>query len=292
MIVLITYVHIIYKVSKTIVGKIWLPYFSDLSNLISLLACEEIENLIDDPAMFIDSCWLGIEIVSIGATVAKHYFLSWPLSTFQSVSTRSGKTILLPTICLLTNSINFMKAILYHGYFLSESIHFYHFFQILSEDIIVILGVFCIFCHWVEIELALMVLPEELLLYLLLMRSLFRLFLKDSLNFTLIWVVFMDVPFIVCAKFIHASMKVTSWDYISFIVLTHSHFINCYFLAIFISNKNSQFYSFTKLHLSILEIQELRAYFTCIHTAEYGKIEHLQSSWIVLNILMNGKENG
>lgn len=151
--------------------------------------------------------------------------------------------------------------------------------------------VLCIFCHWIEIKLIMMVLSEELLFYLFFMRSLFCFFLQNPLNFILIGIILVNVPFIVRAKFIHTSMKVTGWDYISLIVLTHSHFIYCNLFTIFISYENSQFYCFTKLYFSILEIKKLSAYPSCVHTTEYGKIEHLQSSRIILNVLMNWEEN-
>jgi len=179
--------------------------------------------------------------------MAHHYLLSWPLSTFQGVSTCSRKAVLFTTISLFTNSFNFIETVLYHGYFLTETIHLYHLFEIFSENIVVVLCVFCIFCHRIEIKLIVMVLPEELFLYFFIVWSLLCLFLKDSLNLVLIRIVFVDIPFIIWAKFIHTSMKVTGWDYIALVILTHTHFINSYLFTIFISDKNSQFNCFAEL---------------------------------------------
>ena len=179
--------------------------------------------------------------------MAHHYFLSWSLSTFQGVSTCSGKAVLFTTIGFFTNSFNFIEAVLYHRYFLTETIHLYHLFEIFSENIVVVLCVFCIFCHRIEIKLIMMVLPEELFLYFFIMWSLLCLFLKNPLDLVLIGVVFVDVPFIIWAKFIHTSMKVTGRDNIALIILTHTHFIDRYLFTIFISDKNSQFNCFTEL---------------------------------------------
>jgi hypothetical protein len=55
-----------------------------------------------------------------------------------------------------------------HGYIFPQGIHLDHFLDIISKGLVILLDILVILSHAIEVELIALLMPEELLLYLIL----------------------------------------------------------------------------------------------------------------------------
>lgn len=105
--------------------------------------------------------------------------------------------------------------------------YFDHLFEVVSEGSEVVLCVFGVFGHEVEIEFdVLLVLTEELLLYLLFDRFLFCFLLEDLLDLAFVRVLLTDAKFVVVTQAVHAGVVKIGGHHVSSVVLAHAQSVD------------------------------------------------------------------
>jgi hypothetical protein len=99
--------------------KTGLSFLLDGSYLCLLLCGEEIENLVDYLAVFVDTCTLVGHVVSVETAVAQQTLLSRLATGSKVVLTGSGQAIVLASVGAFPYFFDLVKCLLDEGYALA-----------------------------------------------------------------------------------------------------------------------------------------------------------------------------
>jgi hypothetical protein len=133
---------------------------------LGLLLCrEKVKDLINYLDVLVDSRALVCHPVAVETAVAQQAFLARFSRSSGVVLARSRNIIPSASIYPLSNFFGAGQGVLDHGHFLPEGVHFYHLFEVVPEGVVVFLDELAVLGHAVEVELVVLLVPEELLLH-------------------------------------------------------------------------------------------------------------------------------
>jgi hypothetical protein len=133
---------------------------------LGLLLChEKVKDLINYLDVLVNSRALVCHPVAVETAVAQQAFLARFSRSSGVVLARSRNIIPSASVYPLSNFFGAGQGVLDHGNFLPEGVHFNHLFEVVPEGVVVFLDELAVLGHAVEVELVVLLVPEELLLH-------------------------------------------------------------------------------------------------------------------------------
>lgn len=129
-----------------------------------LLCREKVKDLINYLDVLVDPRALVRHPVAVEAAVAQQAFLARFSRGSGVVLARSRDVILSAAIGPLSYFFGAGEGLLDHGHFFPEGVHLDHLFEVVPESVVVFLDELAVLGHAVEVELIVLLVPEELLL--------------------------------------------------------------------------------------------------------------------------------